>query len=110
MVAVATADKVIKPKVGLLELAKQLGNVSKACKIMGFSRDSFYRFSNSWMSSQDTPSTGRSNQRPSSLSSAGRLSLPIPSGRNQDGFFPNTTSHCRCVTSCLARRKGLSSD
>lgn len=31
-------------KVGVLELAKQLGNVSKACKIMGYSRDSFYRF------------------------------------------------------------------
>jgi hypothetical protein len=30
--------------VGLLELAKQLGNVSQACKIMGYSRDSFYRF------------------------------------------------------------------
>ncbi len=30
-------------KVGLLELAKQLGNVSQACK-MGYSRDSFYRF------------------------------------------------------------------
>ena len=29
---------------GLLELAKQLGNVSQACKIMGYSRDSFYRF------------------------------------------------------------------
>ena len=28
----------------MLELAKQLGNVSQACKIMGYSRDSFYRF------------------------------------------------------------------
>jgi len=28
--------------VGLLELAKQLGNVSQACKMMGYSRDSFY--------------------------------------------------------------------
>jgi transposase InsO family protein len=37
-------QKVIKTKVGLLELAKQLGNVSKACKVMGYSRDSFYRF------------------------------------------------------------------
>ena len=37
-------EKIIKPKVGLLELAKQLGNVSQACKIMGYSRDSFYRF------------------------------------------------------------------
>jgi hypothetical protein len=36
--------KVIRAKVGLLELAKQLGNVSHACKIMGYSRDSFYRF------------------------------------------------------------------
>jgi transposase len=28
----------------LLELAKQLGNVSQACKMLGYSRDSFYRF------------------------------------------------------------------
>ena len=28
----------------MLELAKQLGNVSQACKMMGYSRDSFYRF------------------------------------------------------------------
>ena len=31
MAAIATADKVIKPKLGLLELAKQLGNVSRPC-------------------------------------------------------------------------------
>jgi len=30
--------------VGLLELARQLGNVSQACKMLGYSRDSFYRF------------------------------------------------------------------
>lgn len=39
-----TEQKIIKTKVGLLELGKQLGNVSKACQIMGYSRDSFYRF------------------------------------------------------------------
>ena len=39
-----TAEKVIKTKVGLLELGKQLGNVSKACRVMGYSCDSFYRF------------------------------------------------------------------
>ena len=39
-----TAQKVIKAKVGVLELARQLGNVSQACKVMGYSRDSFYRF------------------------------------------------------------------
>jgi transposase InsO family protein len=37
-------QKIIRAKVGLLELARQLGNVSQACKMMGYSRDSFYRF------------------------------------------------------------------
>src|SRR6187397_2093749 len=37
-------QKIIRPKLGVLELAKQLGNVSQACKIMGYSRESFYRF------------------------------------------------------------------
>lgn len=39
-----TEQKIIRNKVGLLELARTLGNVSQACKVMGFSRDSFYRF------------------------------------------------------------------
>ncbi|MDJ1486447.1 IS481 family transposase [Cytophagaceae bacterium YF14B1] len=39
-----TQEKIIKNKVGVLELASLLGNVSKACKVMGYSRDSFYRF------------------------------------------------------------------
>jgi transposase InsO family protein len=37
-------QKIIKNKVGLLELAKQLGNVSRACNVLGYSRDSFYRY------------------------------------------------------------------
>ena len=39
-----TNDKVIKQKVGPLNLAEELGNVSKACKMMGLSRDTFYRY------------------------------------------------------------------
>ena len=39
-----TEEKIIKNKLGLLKLAKQLGNVSDACKVFGYSRDSFYRF------------------------------------------------------------------
>ena len=39
-----TDKKIIKARVGVLELAKQLGNVSEACKIMGYSRDTFYRY------------------------------------------------------------------
>lgn len=37
-------QKIIKNKVGLLNLAQALGSVSEACKIFGYSRDSFYRF------------------------------------------------------------------
>lgn len=39
-----TNNPIIKHKAGLLNLAEELGNVSKACKIMGFSRDTFYRY------------------------------------------------------------------
>lgn len=39
-----TDEKIIKNKLGLLRLAEHLGNVSQACKVMGYSRDSFYRF------------------------------------------------------------------
>jgi hypothetical protein len=39
-----TQQKIIKNKLGLLDLANMLGNVSRACKVMGYSRDSFYRF------------------------------------------------------------------
>ena len=40
----STEEKIIKNKLGLLKLASMLGNVSEACKVMGYSRDSFYRF------------------------------------------------------------------
>lgn len=36
-------SKLIKTKLGLLNLAEHLNNVTKACKLMGYSRDSFYR-------------------------------------------------------------------
>lgn len=39
-----STDKIIKHKVGLLNLAEELGNVSRACKVMGLSRDTFYRY------------------------------------------------------------------
>ncbi len=39
-----TTDKSIKHKAGLLNLAEELGNVSKACQVMGYSRDTFYRY------------------------------------------------------------------
>jgi hypothetical protein len=39
-----TQRKVIKAKVGLLELAKQRGSLTQACRVMGYSQDSFYHF------------------------------------------------------------------
>lgn len=37
-------ERIIKHKLGLLNLAGELGNVSKACQVMGLSRDTFYRY------------------------------------------------------------------
>jgi ACT domain-containing protein len=39
-----TNEQIIKHKVGLLNLAEELGNVSKACQVMGLSRDTFYGY------------------------------------------------------------------
>ncbi len=39
-----TNNPIIKNKAGLLNLAEELGNVSKVCKVMGVSRDTFYRY------------------------------------------------------------------
>ena len=37
-------ERIIKHKLGLLNLAEELGNVSRACLMMGLSRDTFYRY------------------------------------------------------------------
>jgi len=36
--------KIINNKLGLLNLAEELNNISQACKLMGVSRDTFYRY------------------------------------------------------------------
>ena len=41
--AMTTQEKLIKNKLGLIELASYLQNVSEACRVMGYSRDTFYR-------------------------------------------------------------------
>lgn len=39
-----TTQKLIRNKIGLLNLAEELGNISKACSVMGLSRQTFYRY------------------------------------------------------------------
>ena len=37
-------ERIVEYRIGLLNLAEELSNVSMACKIMGLSRDAFYRY------------------------------------------------------------------
>ena len=89
-----TDQKVIKTKVGLLELAKQLGNVADACRIMGYSRDS---------STDSKSSTSRAAKRRCRRSVGAGRTIRIASRRGSKRRSSRWRSTSRRGARCASR-------
>ena len=107
-------QNVIHHKIGLLNLATELGNVSKACKVMGLSGDTFYRY-------QNTVATGgvealfEAHRKQANPEAYANLQYPgnsLPDSRNKvrGGMEPTiqiATPHWRTVLALLLKDSAL---
>ena len=101
-------QKIIKNKIGLLKLAQALGSVSDACKVMGFSRDSFYRIG----AASTAEIASRTSTRftliwRASSTPERRSRVHRPTGFANGSTRPSRTSSmpARFGASCIARSK-----
>ena len=83
-------QKIIRAKVGLLELAKQLGNVSQACKMMGYSLFTASKpIAPRAMASRAAAATSSRGTLPSTAEPARTRACPAcPSGLPEDAGVP----------------------
>ena len=93
-----TAQKIIKTKVGILDLAKQLGKVSQACRIMGYSRDSFYQFKELY--DQSGEEALREVNKRSGIASRSRRRSRLPSARARRPHQPGRHAQRAGIADC----------
>ena len=94
-------QKVIRAKLGLLELGKELGNVSRACKLLGYSRDSYYRFKQQFDTGGESAMAEMSRRKPNA---ANRFSPEIEQAILDLTLEEPTFGQQRIASELLVRR------